>query len=183
MPIQGITIDDPDGVAKKISAAEMDAALKSTLEILGADYANRMAGRITAMGQHDPLTSYTSSMPGQPPQMASGKLRDSIRPSAARRLSPQNYEILIGPGGAGPGPVGPRGGVSYAFTQEYGATIRPVSAKALVFISGGRKYMLGQVTVKPHPFVQPTANEVDTRIVSDFVKAFFSELSHTWIGN
>lgn len=67
-------------------------------------------------------------------------------------------------------------GTVYGAVQEFGATIRPVRARALRFEVAGQVVFARQVTVPPSPYVRPTFT-ADTPTAADrFTDRFFAAI-------
>lgn len=62
--------------------------------------------------------------------------------------------------GEGEAEVGP--GMIYAAIHEFGGTIRPVRARALVFEVGGRTVVTQQVTMPKRPYMLPAMETVQS---------------------
>jgi hypothetical protein len=136
---------------------------------------------LAAQGRHNPLVTRSSAPIGGPPQMASGRLRNSVSNTTPERLGSGVWGSWIGPNATGSFDDVDK----YSATQEYGRLIMAKSPKGMSFVYGRKQYRgLASVYVPARPFTKgirsDEAGKHATKLFADGKK---SVIGNQWYGN
>jgi hypothetical protein len=126
-------------------AARASAAAPAAVNAMGMAYQRVLVGSTLVRYTH-PRGTKTPSPPGQPPALATGTLRRSVR-----------LEPATGSGPVARASVAPH--TVYARIQELGGHIYPVRARALRWTEDGTVHFARHVYLPERPYMRPTRTE------------------------
>jgi hypothetical protein len=141
----------------------------------------RQRDELAAQGRHNPLLTRSKAPVGGPPQMASGRLRNSVSNTTPARLSIGVWDSWIGPNANNNYSDVDK----YSATQERGRVITARSNKGMWFVYGGKQYKyVMSVNIPARPFTNGIRSaDAGIKATDLFAVGMKAVIGTQWYGN
>jgi hypothetical protein len=162
-------------------ATKIDRGVRNGVVFATKYLRQRQRDELAAQGRHNPLLTRSKAPVGGPPQMASGRLRNSVSNTTPERLGVGVWGSWIGPNANNNYPDVNK----YSATQEYGRLITARTNKGMWFVYGGKQYKyVMNVYIPARPFTKGIRSADAGKKASNLFNAGFKgAISSEWYGN